>query len=367
MELALCVIVVQPAAAAAAPNRNHRRAATRPRPTARSTRPTKSASDTRKANPTTQAKKHYAAAQRAYRQGRFGNAASEFVAAYRIIADPGIAYNAADSYERVGRYALAVQYYKEYLRRSPKARDRRQVETKIQALRTKIAATSNSTSVASQTTSQASAKAPLASTHTTTSATAMAGAHPASPRSEAAKTPRTATSQSSSTNKHPKPSRRATHQATHQWKGKPELVSTSLPMPAPRKNRVRRPLNTAAWAMVGATALFLTVTGVCALKIQDAEDNMRRLAIYVDPDTNTRLTYEGAFKNDFERYERQGKLFEKLTWGFVAASGATAIAAAILFTLDLFHGRKHRKDKLSIRVTPMLSTRSGGVAVGGAF
>jgi len=119
--------------------------------------------------------------------------------------------------------------------------------------------------------------------------------------------------------------------------------------------------------MVGATALFLTVTGVCALKIQDAEDNMRRLAIYVDPDTNTRLTYEGAFKNDFERYERQGKLFEKLTWGFVAASGATAIAAAILFTLDLFHGRKHRKDKLSIRVTPMLSTRSGGVAVGGAF
>ena len=363
MELALCVVVVQPAAAAAAPDRNQRRAATRPRPTARSTRPPKSASDTRKSKATTEAKKHYAAAQRAYRQGRFCNAAPEFVSAYRIIPDPGLAYNAADSYERAGRYASAVHFYEEYLRLSPKANDRRQVEAKLKTLRAKVAANPSATTPASGNRSRASAKAPLAPTRTTASATAMAGTSSASSRPGATKKIQTTRLQPLGTNEQTKPATAATHQP----KGKPELAPAALSMPPSRQKTVRRPMNTAAWAMLGATALLLTVTGICALKIQDAEDNMRRLAIYVDPDTNTRLTYEGAFKSDFERYERQGKLFEKLTWGFAAASGAAAVAAAILFTVDHFRHRKHPKEKLSIRITPILDTHSGGVAVGGAF
>jgi hypothetical protein len=124
-----------------------------------------------------------------------------------------------------------------------------------------------------------------------------------------------------------------------------------------------------AWALVGTGAVLLTLAGVFALKVEDAEDNMRRLAITTDPANNLRLPYAGSYKKDFEDYRKQGKLYEKLTWTFASISAASVVTAAVLFTLDYLGRRKKRsktgvaeKNKTTrlLRIQPFVNPQSGG-------
>ena len=58
--------------------------------------------------------------------------------------------------------------------------------------------------------------------------------------------------------------------------------------------------------MVGVTAVLLTVTGVMALKVEDAEDQMTRLAVSRDPYTSLPYPYTGPYKSEYEKYEKDG-------------------------------------------------------------
>ena len=119
-------------------------------------------------------------------------------------------------------------------------------------------------------------------------------------------------------------------------------------------------LQTAAWAMVGAAAALATAAGIMALKMQDSADQMHRLAIMVDPYTETRLPYEGAYRDDFERYERQGRLYEALAWTFVGLTGAAVAAAVTLFALDHLRTSRLRKR---VRVQLGAGPRAGAVTL----
>ncbi len=136
---------------------------------------------------------------------------------------------------------------------------------------------------------------------------------------------------------------------------------------ARRKPR-RSKLSTAAWAMVASTAALLTTAGIFGLKMQDCADGMRRLAILVDPYTDTRLAYQGAYREDFERYERQGELYEKLTWAFAGLAAASAAAAATLFVLDHLRGRgQARGERARARIQVLPATDGGALSVEVAF
>lgn len=135
--------------------------------------------------------------------------------------------------------------------------------------------------------------------------------------------------------------------------------------------KTMRKLQGAAWAMVGITAVLLTVTGIFALMVEDREDEMERLASMVDPVSNPPnqpLTYDGRTKRDFETYKKEGRRFEIVGFTFLGLSAAAAIAATTLFVLDHVTNKKKKKKKeSSLRLRPYFGPRGGGVSVGLEF
>ncbi|MBI2894059.1 MAG: tetratricopeptide repeat protein [Deltaproteobacteria bacterium] len=64
------------------------------------------------------ARTRFAQGQAAYQAGDFPAAAEAFLAAYRAVPSPEIAFNIAKVHERMGDLDVAIRYYELYLRRS---------------------------------------------------------------------------------------------------------------------------------------------------------------------------------------------------------------------------------------------------------
>jgi hypothetical protein len=139
-----------------------------------------------------------------------------------------------------------------------------------------------------------------------------------------------------------------------------------------------RTLQGSAWAMVGVTAVMLTVSGVFALMVDDREDELERMAkLLVPSEGNLPLVYEGTTKRDFEQYQKEGRRFETAAFVFLGLTGAAAITAATLFIVD--HVTKKDEDKgegkgdgkrartRSLQIRPMLGERGAGLSVGWEF
>ncbi len=134
--------------------------------------------------------------------------------------------------------------------------------------------------------------------------------------------------------------------------------------------KTMRTLQGAAWAMVGVTAVLLTVTGVFALMVEDREDEMERLASFVDPYSNPPLqplTYDGRTKRDFETYKDEGRRFSIVAFTFLGLSAAAAVAATTLFVLDHVTNKKKKKKESSLRWQPMFGPKGAGVSLGLEF
>ncbi len=145
-------------------------------------------------------------------------------------------------------------------------------------------------------------------------------------------------------------------------------------MPPPQEGDEKKPvektmrkLQGAAWTMVAITATLLTVTGVFALMVEDREDEVERLASFVDPYSSPPmqpLTYEGRTRRDFERYTKEGRQYEIVAFTFLGLSAAAAVAATTLFVLD--HVTK-KKRSTALMLRPLLGPRGAGVSVGLEF
>ena len=70
-------------------------------------------------------------------------ALAAFKDAYRIIQDPAFLYNIAQCHRRLGQNPEALDFFRNYLRRSPSAPNRGEVERRIQEIEREIAADRN--------------------------------------------------------------------------------------------------------------------------------------------------------------------------------------------------------------------------------
>jgi len=70
----------------------------------------------------------------AYKDGRYYDAVELFLETNRIYPDSKLCFNVARAYEGLGNSAGALRYYREYLRRTPAAADRADVEASVRQL-----------------------------------------------------------------------------------------------------------------------------------------------------------------------------------------------------------------------------------------
>jgi tetratricopeptide (TPR) repeat protein len=70
----------------------------------------------------------------AYKEGRYFDAVELFLETNRIYPDSKLCFNIARAYEGLGSSAGALRYYREYLRRTPNAADKADVENNVRQL-----------------------------------------------------------------------------------------------------------------------------------------------------------------------------------------------------------------------------------------
>ena len=87
-----------------------------------------------RAEDTELAKAKYEEGTKLYNLGEFKGAAEAYRAAYMAKSDPVILYNIGQAYRFAGDAVQALFFYRSYLRNSPTAPNRREVEERIAAL-----------------------------------------------------------------------------------------------------------------------------------------------------------------------------------------------------------------------------------------
>jgi tetratricopeptide (TPR) repeat protein len=81
-----------------------------------------------------QAKGEFAKGVGHYRAGRYTQAVDAFLEADQLAPSPALSYNIARAYERLNDDAAALRWYRDYLRRSPSAKNAAEVEARITEL-----------------------------------------------------------------------------------------------------------------------------------------------------------------------------------------------------------------------------------------
>lgn len=85
------------------------------------------------------AKKHFEDGTTAFNLGDFRKAVEEYKAAYQLRPDSVFLYNIAQSYRQANDLPNALFFYKSYVRNSPNAPNKGEVERRIEALEKEIA------------------------------------------------------------------------------------------------------------------------------------------------------------------------------------------------------------------------------------
>lgn len=80
------------------------------------------------------AKTEFEEAQRLFIKEQFDGAAAKFVAAFEKKPYAAFLFNAAVSFERSHKWELAIDYFQRYIDKNPEARDKRDVELRLQGL-----------------------------------------------------------------------------------------------------------------------------------------------------------------------------------------------------------------------------------------
>jgi hypothetical protein len=86
-----------------------------------------------------QAKQHFEAGRNAYNAGDYAGAIREFKAAETLRPSPILDYNIGLANEKLGKKRVAVKYYHRYLNLQPNARNKDEVEQRINGLDAQIA------------------------------------------------------------------------------------------------------------------------------------------------------------------------------------------------------------------------------------
>ena len=80
------------------------------------------------------AREHFVAAKRAFELGHYAEAIKGYEEAYRLVDEPALLYNLGQAHRLAGHHLEALRAYKNFLVRSPEAKNRDEVEKKITQL-----------------------------------------------------------------------------------------------------------------------------------------------------------------------------------------------------------------------------------------
>ena len=216
------------------------------------------------------AKQLYVQATAEMKAGRFSDAAKDFGAVYDITHDPVLFYKIGAANQGAGACAVAVVYYKRYLRDAhPNEQFQKLTQDKIKEC--------------------GGDKEP-------------AQPSPAPP---------------------PPPSPSATPPP-------PPSPSASPPPPPPLPIH-RTSQNNAAWILVGTSLAMVTVGSVLAYSASSSENDLEDLYI---AQNGIPPTYDSKTAKRYQDLVDQGRLYEHLSWAAFGIGGAAAIGATILFLRD---------------------------------
>jgi len=82
----------------------------------------------------------------AYEEGRYRDAWAKFREAYRLSGRPELLYDVGQTADRLGREEDAIKAFELYLKHTPDAPNRREVENRLRALRARVAGAARSQS-----------------------------------------------------------------------------------------------------------------------------------------------------------------------------------------------------------------------------
>jgi hypothetical protein len=232
-------------------------------------------------------------------------------AGYAAGHDPAFLIRIAEAQEKAGAPREAVRTYEEYLRESPDAADRADVEARVRRLNPggndKPRSGENEADVP---VGSLSVPAPPGTWLPLPGTPLAPGTGPAAASGSAAATI-------------PAPSRLAQARDDGREELNPLMVGE-----APRSR-----LNTAAWIGVGVTTLLLGVGAFFGASSADKSGDANRLLTFRDPDTGRPQDY-GVHSSQFEEDVRTGRRDAHLATGFALGAGLTAVVSAVLFVLD---------------------------------
>ncbi len=226
-------------------------------------------------------------------------------AGYALDHDRAFLIRIGEAEEKAGAPTEAARSYAQYLRESPDAADRPDVEARVQRL-----------APPSQAKPPVDVETPAEMRGPTTEGKASVPHLPTLPGAAAA----------------PEPSRGPdTVIARPVIQARDDSQQDLAPLVD--DEGARSPMNVAGWVGTGVTTLLLGVATFYGASAADKAGDANRLLIFRDPDTGMPQEY-AVHASQFEEDVRAGRRDDRLAKGFLIAAGITATVSAILFILD---------------------------------
>lgn len=265
--------------------------------------------------PTAEEQKAFAEGLRAYETGDARGAERAWKAGYALARDPAFLVRIGEAQEKAGAPKEAVQTYEQYLRESPDAADRADIEARVRRL------------------------APPDQVRASTEGDAPGEAEPGVLSPDQAKPANSEAPMAT-----PAPATSPPRRAQARDDGHEELV------PLIEEEQERSTTNVAAWAGTGVTVVLLGVAAFFGARAAEHAGDANRLLLHSDETTGVPLDY-ATYGRQFEDEVRDGQRADRLAKGFLVAAGVTAVASTVLFILDA------RAEKTA----PTVARRGGGL------
>lgn len=252
---------------------------------------------------------------RAYQAGDARAAERAWKAGYSVARDPAFLVRIGEAEEKAGAPEEALKSYQQYLRESPDAADRADIEARVRRL------------------------APPDQVRASTEGDAPGEAEPGVLSPDQAKPANSEAPMAT-----PAPATSPPRRAQARDDGHEELV------PLIEEEQERSTTNVAAWAGTGVTVVLLGVAAFFGARAAEHAGDANRLLLHSDETTGVPLDY-ATYGRQFEDEVRDGQRADRLAKGFLVAAGVTAVASTVLFILDA------RAEKTA----PTVARRGGGL------
>jgi hypothetical protein len=284
--------------------------------------------------PTVEEQKLFAEGLRLYQAGDGPGAERAFKAGFSLGHDTAFLVRMGEAQELAGAPRQAADSYARYLRETPDASDRTDIEARLARL-TPTAAPPPAT--------------PAPNPEVPGELAAPGHPAPSAPAAPAATPP-------------PAPEVAAPTPLSQQAKDDEELRAL-VDENAPRRSR----LNVAAWVSAGVTVALLGTAAFFGAKASEKESDVNYLLGNFDAKTGVPIEY-ALVASRYEADVRDGKRDSRLAKGFAIGAGVTALASTALFIFDVLHGtRDGAEGTAQARLVPLAPTASGSQAQGMAL